>query len=88
MSNLEKKPTLQEWFAILAFAVNQIKSFFGSKEWKGRLARKNEARIEVLETQVKAFATGLEAATAINELQQQEIDALKQEIDGLKANKS
>lgn len=77
MSNLEKKPTLQEWFAILSFAVNQIKSLFNSVEWKRRLARKNEARIEVLEKQVKALAEGLEAATEINVLQQQEIDELK-----------
>lgn len=77
MSNLEKKPTLQEWFAILSFAVNQIKSLFNSVEWKRRLARKNEARIEVLEKQVKSLAEGLEAATEINVLQQQEIDELK-----------
>jgi hypothetical protein len=86
MSNLEKKPTLQEWFAILAFLGNQIKSFFGSREWKGRLAKKLEARIIALEAQIKILSEGFEATSNINTLQQEEIEALKAEVALLKSN--
>lgn len=80
MSELEKKPSLQEWFAIMAFAVNQIKSFFGSREWKGRLAKKNEQRIEALEKQSLSQAQAIEAGQQINTLQQEEIEALKAKL--------
>jgi hypothetical protein len=82
--SIQKKPTLQEWFQILAFAVSQLKNLFGSKQWKGRLAKQNEQRIEVLEEQIKTLLGGLEAAGAINSIQQSEIDELKAEVARLK----
>ena len=81
--SVQKKPTIQEWFTIVTFGVQQLKLIFASKQFKGRLAKQNEDRIIILEQQNKEMFDVLQAQAEINVLQEGSISELKAEVEKL-----
>lgn len=80
----ERKPTLQEWFALGVFVINAIKPLFEKRERKLRFRKGVELAIENLEEVGEKLTTGFEAHQEINADQQARIEALESEIKQIK----
>lgn len=66
MTTVKKKANPQEIVAIILFVIEKAAGLFTGKQWKGRLAKGNQARLEVVEPIVREHQTAWENQIEFN----------------------